>query len=114
MTMKTTTKKQAIAQNENVIDFGMLQPFNICANIMNKVNDIMQEKDLTEVEIHFRDDLLRALMNTAEDKTKFLIYVSNMLLTYALDYDNNLDIRSVVLWYNEEMWKFGLKANLYI
>ena len=113
MTMKTT-KKQASEQNENVIDFGMEQPFNLCANIMNKVNDIMQEKGLTEIEIHFRDDLLRALMNTAEDRTKFLIYVSNMLLTYALDYDNKLDIRSVVVWYDEETWKFGLKANLYI
>lgn len=74
----------------------------------------MKTKKTTEVEIYFRDDLLRALMNTAEDRTKWLIYVSNMLLTYALDYDNKLDIRSVVVWYNEETWKFGLKANLYI
>ena len=40
MTMKATTNKQASEQNENVIDFGMEQPFNICANIINKVNDI--------------------------------------------------------------------------
>lgn len=112
--MKTTTKKQASEQNENVINFGNEQPFNICKHIMTKVNDIMEEKDLPEVEIYFYDNLLRALMNVAEDRTKFLIYISNMLLTYALDYNNKLNINSVVVWYDEETWKFGLKASLYI
>lgn len=114
MTMKTTTKKQASEQNENVIDFGMEQPFNICKHIMDKVDDIMNEKDLPEVEIYFHDRLLNVFMTLAEDRTKFLSYISTMLLSYLLDYKQNSFISSVVVWYDDEKQKFGLSASQYL
>ena len=83
---------------------------------MNKVEDIMAEKGLSSVEIYFEDRLLKAFMEMAVDRDKFFTYISNTLLFYAsmsylLNKEVNL-IESVVVWYNEEIDKFGIRVSV--
>ena len=99
---------------DNIIVLENEQPFNFCSHIMNKVEDIMVEKGLSSVEIYFEDRLLKAFMELAEDRTKFLSYISTMLLSYLLDYKQNSFISSVVVWYDDEKQKFGLSASQYL
>lgn len=100
---------------DNIIVLENEQPFNFCSHIMNKVEDIMAEKGLSSVEIYFEDRLLKAFMELAVDRDKFFTYISNTLLFYAsmsylLNKEHNL-IESVVVWYNEEIDKFGIRVS---
>lgn len=76
----------------------------------------MAEKGLSSVEIYFEDRLLKAFMEMAVDRDKFFTYISNTLLFYAsmsylLNKEVNL-IESVVVWYNEEIDKFGIRVSV--